>query len=134
MPKDISPPPSQTTPLPQPQRPQDPLPRHSPRDFPTPLHRQRPDERIHRMRQHGLLPGSRQVLALLRFPPNHLVDAVRLGQLRETRGREDGVFCEGGQGFETGERRVGGRVSVCAARDRGAQEGEGGLQREDAFS
>lgn len=86
------------------------------------------------MRQHRLLPRPRQILALLRLPPDHLIDAVRLGQLRETRGREHGVFRERGQGFETGEGGVGGWVSGRAAWGRGAEECEGGLQREDAFA
>lgn len=52
------------------------------------------------MRQHSLLAGPRQILALLRLPPDHLVDAVSLGQLREPRGREHGVFRERGQGLQ----------------------------------
>jgi len=130
---------------PQPQRLQNPLPRRPRRHLPAPLHSQRPNDTIHRMRQHSLHPGPLQILRLLRFPPHHPIHPVTLRQPRQARGREDLGFAERGQVLRAEEGRVVEDIGVfvvarflggedlggCCG---GAEEGERGLQVDDAFA
>ncbi len=97
------------------------------------------------MRQHSLHPGPLQILRFLRFPPHHPIHPITLRQPRQARGRQDLGFAERSQVLGAGEGGVvedinvfvvalflGGEDLGCWVG--GAEEGEGGLEVDDAFA